>query len=94
VEHYSIIVEPEAQKDLESIFQFISLNDTAIKAENFLQELKAQIMTLDSLPFRCRKSFYTKEFNTYDMIYKGYTIVYRVIGNKVHILTIFRQKNY
>jgi plasmid stabilization system protein ParE len=94
VEHYSIVVEPEAQRDLESIFQFISLNDTAIKAENFLQELKAQITTLDSLPFRCRKSYYTKESDTYDMIYKGYTIVYRVIGNKVHILTIFRQKNY
>jgi plasmid stabilization system protein ParE len=58
VEHYSIIVEPEAQRDLESIFQFISLNDTVIKAENFLQELKAQITTLDSLPFRCKKLLY------------------------------------
>ena len=94
MKHYSIIVEPEAQEDLESIFQFISLNDTAAKAENFLQELKTQIATLYNLPFRCRKSYYTEAMDTYDLIYKGYTIVYQVIDDRVHILTIFRQKNY
>jgi len=91
---YTVIVEPEAQEDLESIFQFISLNDTAVKAENFLQELKTQITTLDSFPFRCRKSYYTEEVDTYDLIYKGYTIVYQVIEDRVHVLTIFRQRNY
>ena len=94
MEHYSIIIEPEAQEDLESIFQFISLNDTTVKAGIFLQEIKTQIATLDNLPFRCRKSYYTDEMDTYDLIYKGYTIVYKVIEDSVHVLTIFRQKNY
>ena len=94
MKRYSIIVEPEAQEDLESIFQFISLNDTAVKAEKFLQELKTQIATLDNLPFRYRQSYYTERVGTYDLIYKGYTIVYQVIEARVHILTIFRQKNY
>ena len=94
MKRYSIIVEPEAQGELESIFQFISRNDTEAKAKNFLHKLKVQITTLESLPFRCRKSYYTEESDTYDMIYKGYTIVYRVIEDGVHILTIFRQKSY
>jgi len=94
VKHYIIIVEPEAVRDLESIFEFISQNDTKTKATVFLNEIRAQINTLKELPFRCRKSYYTDEPDTYDMIYKGYTIVYKIIKNSVHILTIFRQKNY
>ena len=94
MKQYFIIVEPEAQIDLESIFQFISRNDTAVKAESFLKELKMQIGTLDNLPFRCRKSYYTDKSDTYDLIYKGYTIVYKVLENTVHILTVFRQRSY
>ncbi len=91
---YFIIVEPEAQVDLESIFKYISQNDSARKASFFLEELKTQIQTLDSMPFRCRKSYYTEDQDTYDFIYKGYTIVFKVIHTSVHILTIFRQKNF
>lgn len=94
MKQYTIIVEPEALQDLESIFRFIVKNDTAVKAETFLEELKTTIRTLDNLPFRCRKSYYTDEADTYDLIYKGYTIVYKVIEDHVYILTIFRQKNY
>jgi len=94
VKQYGIIVEPEAQQDLNSIFKFISHNDTREKATVFLKEIKTQINTLDVLPFRCRKSYYTDEPHTYDLIIKGYTIVYKVIESDVHILTIFRQKNY
>ena len=94
MKQYTIIVEPEALQDLESIFRFIAENDTVVKAETFLEELKTTIRTLDSLPFRCRKSYYTDEADTYDLIYKGYTIVYKVVEDHVHILTIFRQKSY
>ncbi len=91
---YSIVVELEAQQDLKSIFEFISMNDTQAKAAAFLKEIQTQIATLETLPFRCRKSYYTDEPDTYDMIYKGYTIVYKVVENSIHILTVFRQKNY
>jgi len=94
VKQYFIIVEPEAQEDLESIFKFISYSDSTAKATVFLKEIQTQIATLDTLPFRCRKSYYTDESDTYDLIYKGYTIVYKVIENNVYILTVFRQKNY
>ena len=94
MKYYSIVVELEAQEDLESIYQFISQNDSVVKAVNFLQELKTQIVTLESLPFRCRKSYYADMPDTYDLIYKGYTIVYKVIDDKVYILTVFRQRSY
>ncbi len=91
---YNIIVEPEALQDLFNIKLYITKQDSQIKANNFIFELKATIKTLDEMPQRCRKSFYTNSSNTHDIIHKGYTIVYKIIDKNVHILTVFRQRNY
>ena len=92
--NYSIIVEPEALQDLLNIKSYITKQDSQIKANNFISELKKQIKTLNEMPQRCRKSLYTNSPNTHDIIHKGYTIVYKIIDNTVHILTIFRQRSY
>jgi plasmid stabilization system protein ParE len=91
---YNIVIEPEAFEDLLRIKQYILKQDSIVKANIFLSELKTQIKTLDEMPQRCRKSYYTISSNTHDLIYKGYTIVFKIVDKKVHILTIFRQKNY
>jgi len=91
---YEIIVEPEAFEDLLNIKSYITKQDSQNKANIFLSELKSQINTLNKMPKRCRKSYYTDSENTHDLIHKGYTIVYKIINTRVHILSIFRQKNY
>jgi len=91
--NYNIIVEHEAIQDLINIKKYIA-NDSITKANSFISELKGKIKSLDTMPHRCRKSLYTKESNTHDLIYKSYTIVYKVIDYNIHILTVFKQKNY
>jgi len=91
---YTIIVEPEALKDLFDIKKYITEQDTINKANIFISELKANIKTLSEMPKRCRKSYYSNEPDTYDLIYKKYTTVFQIRENRVHILSIFRQKNY
>lgn len=91
---YEIIIEPEAFEDLLSIKAYITKQDSQTKANQFLLELKTQIKTLNEMPQRCRKSYYTHNEDTHDLIHKGYTIVYKIVGLRVHVLTIFRQKNY
>ena len=91
---YKVIVEPEAIQDLLDIKRYISSQDTLSKAHKFISELKSNIKTLDQMPERCRKSYYSDEINTHDLIYKKYTIVFQVRENKVHILSLFKQKNY
>ena len=90
---YNIIVEPEAVQDLIDIKTYISKDSVNI-ANSFISELKGKIKSLQEMPQRCRKSFYTQEENTYDLIHKKYTIVYKIIHNNVYILTIFRQRAY
>jgi plasmid stabilization system protein ParE len=91
---YRIIVEPEALQDLISIYNFITKNDSQNKATKFIRELEHSIASLSEMPLRCRKSYYTEDELTRDMIYKGYTIVFNVRESHVHILTVFRQKSF
>jgi plasmid stabilization system protein ParE len=92
--NYTVIVEPEALKDLENIIRYITNRDTRQKAVTFANELKKSIASLSEMPMRCRKSYYLEDDNTHDLIYKGYTIVFQICAEKVHILSIFRQKSY
>lgn len=91
---YKIIVEPEALTDLLNIKTYITEQDSKNKANNFISELKQRIKSLETMPERCRKSLYTKNENTHDLIHKGYTIVYKIIEETVYILTVFRQSCY
>ena len=91
---YKIIVESEALQDLHKIKSYISNSDTTSKANKFINELKQSINTLNEMPMRCRKSYYTDDEDTHDLIYKKYTIVFKIVENRVHVLTIFRQREY
>ena len=91
---YEIIVELEAQNNLQTIYSYISMQDSKTKAQTFITELYSSIKSLEEMPFRCRNTLYSDDKDTKDLIYKGYTIVFKVIDNKVHILSIFRQRTY
>ncbi len=91
---YNILIEPEAKKDLKDIYNYIKDNGSINIAKDFLSQLKKQINSLSFMPQRCRKSLYHKDEKTKDLIYKGYTISYFISDNTVHIVAVFRQKNY
>ncbi len=46
------------------------------------------------MPHRCRKSYYVEDEDTRDLIYKKYTIVFKIIEQNVHILTLFKQRTF
>ncbi len=91
---YNIIIEPEAKEDLKNIFSFIKESGSLNIARDFLSQLKNQITSLSFMPQRCRKSLYHTDENTKDLIYKGYTISYYILNDTVHIVAVFRQRNY
>ncbi|PLY10258.1 MAG: hypothetical protein C0628_09920 [Sulfurimonas sp.] len=50
--------------------------------------------SLSQMPHRCRKSYYVEDEDTRDLIYKKYTIVFKIIEQNVHILTLFKQRTF
>ncbi|WP_418185415.1 type II toxin-antitoxin system RelE/ParE family toxin [Aliarcobacter vitoriensis] len=91
---YKIILEPQAIEDLTIIKNFITKNDSQVKATNFLNKIKKQIKILEFMPYKHRKSFYYDDEETRDLIFKGYTIVFKITTSTIYILTIFRQRNH
>jgi len=94
VKHYSVIIEPEAREDLESIYTFIRENDTPIKAQRFLRKLQEAIGSLSYMPERCRMSIYIKNDKTHDLIVHGYTICYHILDDSVYVVAVFRQREF
>ena len=90
---YKVLIEKEAQQDLDNIYNFILKNDSKIKAIRFIRELQNAIISLEYMPNRYRKSIYIEQENVRDMIVKGYTIPYFIDEDSVYILAVFRQKN-
>ena len=91
---YKIIVEPEAVVDLQNIYKYILEQDSQNKALTFISQLKHSIKSLEEMPYRCRQSHYIDDKDVRDLIYKKYTVVFKVIDSSIHILTIFRQRAF
>ena len=67
----------EYQNSLFEILEYIA-QDKISAAEKFIDEIDKLIDDLPNFPFKYRKSIYFQDENIRDLIYKGYTIVYRV----------------
>jgi len=77
---------------LQEIMRFISL-DSKNRALEFRNKLDKQISNIINMPYKCRKSIYFNDDNIRDLIYKGYTVVYK-IDEKKSIITILGIKKY
>jgi len=89
---YRVLLEPEASRDLKSIYDFIASNDNESQAERFLRKLRKAIGSLNFMPWRCRRTLYADDENVRDMIVQGYTITYLIRDESVHVLAVFRQR--
>ena len=77
---------------LKDLIKFISL-DSKNRAVSFKNEIDKQINSLVDMPYKCRKSIYFNDDTKRDLIYKGYTIVYKIDEDK-DTITIIGMKKY
>lgn len=73
-----------------TILKHIS-EDKISASENFYNDLNIQIENLINLPLKCRQSFYSDDENVRDMIFKKYTIQFKIYQHKISILKIFNK---
>jgi plasmid stabilization system protein ParE len=71
-------------KRFETQLRFIA-NDSPKNALKFKNELLKHIRSLSFQPLKCRKSIYFDDESIRDLVYKGYTIVYRIAEDKIEI---------
>ncbi len=79
--------------NLNIIIDYIT-QDKLSAAKKFRANLFNQINSLPNFPYKCRQSYYDRDKNVRDMIFKGYTIVYEVdISNSIIIILNIFNKN-
>ncbi len=83
---------PRYKNNLFQILDYIA-QDKLSASEDFLNELDKLINNLPNFPFKFRKSKYFDDEDIRDMIYSGYTLVYRVdkAKNTIDIVRIFHK---
>jgi len=79
-------------KLLQNILDYIA-KDKVNAAKRFKKGIDEQIDHLINFPYKCRSSYYYNDENTRDMIFNGYTIIYRISQEKqlIEILEIFNK---
>ena len=80
------------KKHLFQILDYIA-KDKFSASENFKNELDELIDNLPNFSHKFRKSKYFNDENIRDMIYKGYTIIYKINLDKniIDIVSIFNK---
>ena len=87
-----IKLDKEFETNFEIIFRHIS-QDKVPAAKDFKKNLFKQIKNIPIFPYKYRQSIYFEDENIRDMIFKGYTIVYKIDTQKnlIIIADIFNQ---
>ena len=70
-------------------WDFIAL-DSQNRANDFKIQLKSQIENIPYFPYKFRKSRWFDNENIRDLIFKGYTIPYLILDDRIVILDIFK----
>ncbi|HEV2614099.1 MAG TPA: type II toxin-antitoxin system RelE/ParE family toxin [Gammaproteobacteria bacterium] len=89
---YSIIIVEEAENDLHDIWLYIAVNDLPAKADDLRVVLKKKCYSLSYIPERGRRVRELEELNIFDfyeIFYKPYRIIYKLVNTTVFIYGIF-----
>lgn len=78
-----------------SVYNFIS-EDSQSRADEFEQKLKKAIVNTTNFPYKHRKSIYFDDDTIRDLIFKGYTIPFKIDEeeNMIIVLSIVKYYDY
>ena len=77
---------------LERQIDYIS-KDSPLRARKFKNGLLSRIRDISSNPFRHRKSIYFNDNQIRDLVYRGYTIVFRITPDSIEVFGFVNFQN-
>jgi plasmid stabilization system protein ParE len=87
-----IVFKDTFVKRLEKQIDFISL-DSPKRARKFKNDLLLRIREIPENPTRFRKSIYFDSDEIRDLVFKGYTVVFRINSNQIEIFGFVKYQN-
>jgi plasmid stabilization system protein ParE len=87
-----IVYEEQFRTQLKAIMAFIAL-DNPYAAKAFRDGLKLRLEKMLDYPESCRKSLYFDDDTIRDLVFMGYTTIYRITSFEIRVLDIFKWQN-
>jgi len=87
-----IVYEKQFGTELKAILAFIA-RDNPFAAKAFRDTLKARCEKIPEFPESCRKSLYFDDESIRDLVFMGYTAIYRITSDEIRMLDVFKWQN-
>lgn len=87
-----IVFKDTFLKRLENQIDYIS-KDSPKRARKFKNDLLSKIKEIPANPYRYRKSIYFDDKEIRDLIFKGYTVVFRITTDKIEVFGFVKYQN-
>jgi len=87
-----IVLKESFVNRFENQIEYIA-DDNLKAAKQLKKQLLERIKSISSNPLRFRKSIYFDDGKIRDLIYKGYTIVFRINGERIEIFGFVKSQN-
>ncbi|MGE4473091.1 MAG: type II toxin-antitoxin system RelE/ParE family toxin [Sulfuricurvum sp.] len=68
--------------------------DKKSAAHSFRREILHECQNLSDFPYRCRRSIHYNDDNIRDLIFKGYTIIYKIMDDEIKVFALTKYEDY
>lgn len=69
-------------------------DDKKSAAHAFRREILRECYSLSDFPYRCRRSIHYNDDNIRDLIFKGYTIIYKIVDDEIKVFALTKYEDY
>jgi plasmid stabilization system protein ParE len=87
-----IVYKASFVQRLENQIEYIA-RDSPDRARKFKSELLTRLKEIASNPYRYRRSVYFEDNNIRDLIFKGYTIVFRITDKAIEVFGFVKYRD-
>ena len=87
-----IVYEEQFRMQLTAILAFIA-RDNPYAARAVRDGLKSRLENVIEYPESCRKSLYFDDDTIRDLVFMGYTTIYRITPDEIRVLDVFKWQN-
>lgn len=69
-------------------------DDKKSAAHTFRREILHECYSLSDFPYRCRRSIHYNDDNIRDLIFKGWTVIYKIADDEIIVFALTKYEDY
>jgi plasmid stabilization system protein ParE len=68
--------------------------DKKSAAHTFRRDILRECQSLSDFPYRCRRSIHYNDDNIRDLIFKGWTVIYKIMDDEIKVFALTKYEDY